>query len=117
MPYKDIKIIETGLRPGEKLYEELLINSEELQTTENELIFIEKNHRISMDQVRDAINSLNLALERDDSQAVKDSLKYYIKTNRSPDVVNSESACSEEEKRYLNRHEQSPDTETKIASH
>ena len=39
---KDIKIEFTGLRPGEKLYEELLMNEEGLQSTDNELIHIGK---------------------------------------------------------------------------
>lgn len=41
-PDVDIEIKYTGLRPGEKLYEELLMNEEGLQKTENELIYIGK---------------------------------------------------------------------------
>lgn len=41
-PDVDIKIVYTGLRPGEKLYEELLMNEEGLQDTENQLIHIGK---------------------------------------------------------------------------
>lgn len=41
-PNKDIKIEIVGLRPGEKLYEELLMDEEGLQKTENELIYIAK---------------------------------------------------------------------------
>ena len=40
LPYKDIPIIFSGLRPGEKLYEELLMSEEGLQSTENAKIFI-----------------------------------------------------------------------------
>lgn len=48
---KNIEIIETGLRPGEKLYEELLVRTDELDTTENDLIFVEKEKPISYDEV------------------------------------------------------------------
>ena len=41
-PYEDIDIKFTGLRPGEKLYEELLMSEEGLQSTENKLIHIGK---------------------------------------------------------------------------
>lgn len=41
-PYEDIDIQFTGLRPGEKLYEELLMEEEGLQDTENKLIHIGK---------------------------------------------------------------------------
>ena len=39
-PDVDIKIVYTGLRPGEKLYEELLMKEEGLQSTDNQLIHI-----------------------------------------------------------------------------
>lgn len=115
-PYKDIKIVETGLRPGEKLYEELLINSDSLETTENKLIFIERNHKITMDFVSDAINGLELALDKNDPSAIRDSLMSIIKTYRSPDEVNTESACAEEVEKYMNRAEQYPDMEVKVVS-
>ena len=115
-PYKDIKIIETGLRPGEKLYEELLINSESLETTENKLIFVERNHKITMDFVTEAISGLELAMERYDPLAIRDALMGIIKTYRLPEEVNTEAACAEEVEKYLSRIEQYPSIEPKAVS-
>lgn len=47
-PYVDINIKFTGLRPGEKLYEEMLMSEEGLQQTDNHLIFI--GHPIDFDE-------------------------------------------------------------------
>ena len=41
-PYEDIPIEFTGLRPGEKLYEEILLNEEGMKKTANKKIFIGK---------------------------------------------------------------------------
>lgn len=69
VPYKDVKIIFTGLRPGEKLFEELLMNEEGLKSTENHKIFI--GNQISIDGV-DFINKLH---ELRDVAATNDSEK------------------------------------------
>ena len=47
-----VSIIETGLRPGEKLYEELLVKTEELDKTENSMIFIRKRYSIEQGRNR-----------------------------------------------------------------
>ena len=115
-PYKDIKIVETGLRPGEKLYEELLINCDSLETTENKLIFIERNQKITMDFVCEAVNGLELALKTNDPLIIKNSLMKFIKTYRTPEEVNTESACAEEVEKYMSRVEQYPNMEPKVVS-
>lgn len=46
IPYKDINIVEVGLRPGEKLYEELLMKNENLDKTDNEMILSRKTSLI-----------------------------------------------------------------------
>ncbi len=58
-PDEDIPIVYTGLRPGEKLYEEILMEEEGLQDTENKLIHIGKP--IKMDEEKFLIQLENLA--------------------------------------------------------
>ncbi len=48
VPYKDVPIVFTGLRPGEKLFEELLMDEEGLKSTENKKIFI--GNQIDIDE-------------------------------------------------------------------
>jgi FlaA1/EpsC-like NDP-sugar epimerase len=47
---QDIDLIYTGLRPGEKLYEELLTDKESLKPSHNELIFIAEKEHFSVEQ-------------------------------------------------------------------
>lgn len=58
-PYEDIGIQFTGLRPGEKLYEELLMSEEGLQSTENELIHIGKPIEFDEEQFRHQLEELD----------------------------------------------------------
>jgi FlaA1/EpsC-like NDP-sugar epimerase len=57
-PYKDIDIVYTGLRPGEKLYEELLYNKETVKPTDNEKIRIGKACEYEYEYVSLAISQL-----------------------------------------------------------
>lgn len=61
-PYKDIDIKEIGLRPGEKLYEELLIANERLMRTGNNKIFVEHQHEISQDVIMADLKMLDEAI-------------------------------------------------------
>ena len=62
-PYEVIDIIETGLRPGEKLYEELLIKSEDLKKTDNDMIFIEKDKPYTRDEITEMMLKLKGVLD------------------------------------------------------
>ena len=62
-PDVDVKIEITGLRPGEKLYEELVQDNEEVGTTEHEKIFMCKGHVPQARNLYSAIESIRAALE------------------------------------------------------
>ena len=67
IPYQDIKINEIGLRPGEKLYEELLFDKENVTTTSNQLIFVAHPMKISHDVVLTQLCSLEELIMSDDT--------------------------------------------------
>ena len=79
VPDEDIKIVYTGLRPGEKLYEELLMDEEGITETENELIFIGKP--IKMDDA-DFMKKLDLLDEasKGESDRIKEIVAEIVPT-------------------------------------
>lgn len=87
-PYRDIDIVETGLRPGEKLYEELLVKSETLRKTDNDLIFIEKDEPISMEDLEQRLKVLHEAIQSNDDEAVRRAMRKVVPTYKSPEEVN-----------------------------
>ena len=74
-PNKDIKIKVTGLRPGEKLYEELLMSEEGLTNTSHKKIFIGKPTFTDIDILKKNLDKLNEIIKKDDI----DGLIYKIK--------------------------------------
>lgn len=66
-PGKDIKIVITGLRPGEKLYEEMLMEEEGLKATPNKLIHIGRPIRISATFLDDLDELVKVAYKNNDS--------------------------------------------------
>ena len=94
-PYVDIDIIETGLRPGEKLYEELLIKTEKLSRTENRQIFVEKDTPLSRAEVDMRIDMLCKAVKECENsldqtpvvRAMKSAVPTYIDPNEVNRVV------------------------------
>lgn len=87
---KDIEIIETGLRPGEKLYEELLVKTEELDKTENSLIFIEKDKPLSQSDIALRLKKLEDACATGNNDIVKRVLKEVVPTYKDPKEINGE---------------------------
>lgn len=87
-PYKDIKIVETGLRPGEKLYEELLMKNEDLDKTENSLIFVERDKPLAIEEISKKLNILRTAVHTNNDAIVKEAMKKAVPTFKSPEEVN-----------------------------
>ena len=81
---KDIEIVETGLRPGEKLYEELLVKSETLKKTDNEKIFIEEDKPLSLDELNEKLTTLYNAINMRSNKIAKAALHEVIPTFIDP---------------------------------
>ena len=79
VPYVDIDIIETGLRPGEKLYEELLLDLSTQQKTSNNRIFIEEKAADS-DDIDAKIAEICKAFTMNDIHEIKEVLSKVINT-------------------------------------
>ena len=57
-PYKDIDIMEIGLRPGEKMLEELRLDGEDTERTKNDLIFVNHVMRITRAEIDEKLDEL-----------------------------------------------------------
>lgn len=99
-PGEDIKIIETGLRPGEKLYEELLIKTETLTKTDNDLIFIEKDTPLSRAEVEEKLAILREAVVAAQTEiappSITEAMRRVVPTFHSPEEINKRAERSEE---------------------
>lgn len=95
-PYKDIDIVETGLRPGEKLYEELLTKTEELDKTENEQIFVERDKPLNPQKIAEKLAILEKAVASNDDEVCRLAMKQVVETYKSPEEVNRRAEQAEE---------------------
>lgn len=90
IPNEDIEIKITGLRPGEKLYEELLMGEEGLEKTAHNKIFVAEPLDITMQDIQEKLNLLNKLIEKDnvDNKEIKDTFKQIVPTFKEPEEVN-----------------------------
>ncbi|MBP3361498.1 MAG: polysaccharide biosynthesis protein [Clostridia bacterium] len=79
-PNVDIKIEFTGLRPGEKLYEELLMNEEGLKNTKHSKIFIGQPIFGDISLLKKDLAMLESALETNDDEYIKDTIAKVVPT-------------------------------------
>ena len=79
-PGKDMEIKITGLRPGEKLYEELLMNEEGLKKTCHSKIYIGKPLETNLSEITDKLSVLTKAIETYDNEKIRDALASVVPT-------------------------------------
>ena len=77
VPGEDIKIVFTGLRPGEKLYEELLIDEKNLVQTENDRIFVAQMGKINTVEVCRKMSVL-IGHAYDESKSIREDIKEIV---------------------------------------
>lgn len=96
-PNKDIKIVFTGLRPGEKLYEELLMSEEGLEDTVHKKIYVGKPTFEDMDKLTVKLEQLRKLLELNDIDDIKHQMQTIVPTYhyKNVDEVAAENADKE----------------------
>lgn len=99
-PYRDIDIVFTGLRPGEKLYEELLMNEEGLKKTSNEKIYIGNQSFVCDENVEEMYDLLVKSANTNDGETVITALMKAVETfhpdTRIHDIDNAENVASDQ---------------------
>lgn len=96
-PNRDIKIVVTGLRPGEKLYEELLMSEEGLEDTVHKKIYVGKPTFEDMDKLTIKLNQLHKLLELENIDEIKHQMQIIVPTYhyKNKDEVAAENADKE----------------------
>ena len=73
-PYKDIAIEEIGLRPGEKMYEELSLDYENSEKTDNKMIYKNTTLDIDVDELNVKLDKLQVMLGHATNEEIRDEL-------------------------------------------
>ncbi len=94
-PYKEMPIEFCGLRKGEKLYEELLLSTENLKETHNKKIFIMDQGNIDCDNFKSQLQNIFDSATLNDSKAVVDALHTIVPEFKNPEEVNGIKATAE----------------------
>lgn len=95
IPNEEIEIKVTGLRPGEKLYEELLMEEEGLSETPHKKIFIGRPGEFKLERVKNNINELLDVVKLGNKEKLREKLHEVVPTYRNPDEDNEVAATIE----------------------
>lgn len=87
IPHQDIKIEYSGLRPGEKLFEELLNDHENTLPTHHEKIMIGKVREYVFDEIENQISSLIECAKQNNDRQVVTAMKYLVKEFKSKNSI------------------------------
>lgn len=87
-PGRDIKIELTGLRPGEKLFEELLMDEEEMRETPHSKIFISRQGFIEFKVLIKMLDNLKLILLENDNDNLREQIKLMVSSYRPNHELN-----------------------------
>ncbi|MBY8820789.1 polysaccharide biosynthesis protein [Sphingomonas colocasiae] len=91
-PNGDIEIVEVGLRPGEKLFEELLIGDGQ-QPTRHDRIFRAREAHRGQAEMEDALNRLRMAADHGDEDAVKAIIRSLVPEYRNVDAISLDASA------------------------
>ena len=98
VPGEDIEIKYTGLRDGEKLYEELLISEEGIQKTQNDLIYVARPMEFDSEKLFEEIGNMHKIMDKATSKEIVDVVKKLVPTfNPSNELFKDENVVEESE--------------------
>jgi len=89
---EDMEIEITGMRPGEKLYEEILMNEENLEGTKHDKIYITQSMDFTMNDIEGKLDMFREILndENTSKEHIKETMKMCVPTYKEPEEVNGE---------------------------
>jgi FlaA1/EpsC-like NDP-sugar epimerase len=102
-PDKDIQVIFTGLRPGEKLFEELMLSGEDIKPTSHPKIRVLNGGRVNFLQVRRWLEELSAAVEAKNVSALIDVLQRIVPEYRPSEEVRAMGEVDRHDIAFLQR--------------
>ena len=115
VPYKDVEIQFVGLRPGEKIKEELLMDEEGLQKTANKLIYIGKQIDIDIQKFGMELGVLRDSAQKNNEAIAVAALHQIVPTFTTPDAYNRKELAKKKAK-HERRNLAPDDTQSALAA-